>query len=113
MFRNGAPQYKADGKTPQPLPYIVVIDGIGDAPQRTGDDRHKRTTELVQIDVYEDRNAESPTLAKDTLRALDGARLPTAPQQVYRVELSGRVRLDDPDASVVRNTVTVAVRRRL
>lgn len=112
VFRLRAPQLKVDG-SPQGLPYIVVIDGIADAPERTGDDRQRRTTELLQVDVYEDRHNESPTLAKDAFRSMDGAKLPTSPQRVYRVELQGRLRFDDPALDVIRNTITVAIRRKL
>jgi hypothetical protein len=119
VFRDFAPRSKQDG-SPQRLPFIVVQDGLGDVPRRTGDNKSKRTTELVQIDVYEFLNdpdtgdrAESYTLAKEVLRNLTQTRLPSAPERVWRLGEFGRTRTLDAENNGVRNVITLSVIRNL
>jgi len=114
-FRNKAPHTKGDG-TPQGYPMGIIQDNIANAPERTGDGTYKRTIEQVQIDIYEDALAESPTLAKNVIRALAGAKLATAPELVYRIELFGgpnRVAVPDAEPPLVRHTATINLRRKL
>jgi hypothetical protein len=118
VFRDRAPLYKSDG-TAQPLPYVVVTDGLSITAERTGDGRYKRGTELVQVDVYEQiantdgTRAESFTLVEDIYTGLLGARLTTAPKRVWRAEGFSRVRFRDDSLNEIRTSISFTLRRKM
>jgi len=118
-FRDEAPVNKSDG-TPQSRPYVVIQDSLGDFPLRTGDNKYKRTTELVQVDVYENiinpttgARDESYSLAKTIFRSLTSTRLTTAPERVWQLREFGRLRSRNAEINEIRTTITLSVVRDL
>lgn len=120
-FRAEAPLLKSDGVTPQTPPFVVVTV-LPRIPIRTGDNTAKRTVEQVQIDVYQcilaedlTTRVESFSLAKDIERGFISAKLPTAPEYVWRCMPLSVVPFRDSRAwegrGEIRDTITLNITR--
>lgn len=105
------------------MPYITVSEGLATTPLQHGDvgDAAADTAvaELAQVDVWqawrtpEKANAESYTLVPAVVKALHGAKLPTAPTVVHGMTVDSSVRLLERDSNTVHQAITVRIRRRL
>jgi hypothetical protein len=94
----------------------TVPDGVFNA----FDDPDGHVSELAGVDLYQRRmnpatgaNAESYTLPDALTKALNGARLVSAPTHVVGVTVVGRNRVPDPDTNVVHHALTVQIKRTL
>lgn len=122
VFRDGAP-------AEQPMPFLVVQDGIGYAAELHGDtadpDAHQGDTELVQVDLYQEARTADPAHAGRTLpgesrdlhlrvrrglTTLARTSYGTPPVRIYGVTRVAGRRWPISD-NVVRHTYTASIRR--
>lgn len=120
----GVPVFRDRAPDNQPLPYIVVYEGIAIVAEpafNAYDDPEGHVTELAQVSLYQKWRdevtgalAESYTLADAMTLALHRNRLTTAPFHVAGMRVTeGPVRVLDPDDNSVNHAVTVEVHRML
>lgn len=100
------------------LPYVVVTESVSIVPVRLGDNgRDDAVVETVQLDLYEQwRDAnhqliESYTRARQLEQALRSPSLNDLPMRVHGVAGLSRTRQLDREGGLVRNIITVDVRR--
>lgn len=126
-YRDGAPT-NDDGTVAAPYPHLVIQEGIGYSPDRSGDfgDQAavRTVTELVQCDLYQlartltaatpgSANAENYTLHGALVKRLHGARLGAIGlQHVDGCRVVGGRRWPIAD-NVVRHTIDLEIRREL
>lgn len=98
-------------------PRVVIYEGIAIVPEHLGDNGDSdAVTETVQIDLFErwksnGQMVESYDLASDLEKALYQADLPDAPKRVHGLSGVSRLRQLDHETNVVRNVITVEIRR--
>jgi hypothetical protein len=100
------------------MPYLTVQDGLSIAPEGAWpqhDDAEGHVEEMVQVDVWQARSAESLTLPDAVALAFRGATLTGLPSHNPRACLldGGPERIPDPNDSVVHHALTLRVRRTL
>lgn len=118
----GVPVFRDRAPSDQPLPYVVVFEGIAVVPEvafNAFDDPEGHVLELVQVSLYQQWRdpvtqtlTESYTLADAMALALHRNHLTTAPFHVAGMRVTeGPVRVLDVDDNSVNHAVTVEVRR--
>ena len=103
--------------------WVEVTEDVSTVPEgvfNAFDDPDGHVSELVGVDLYQRRinpvtgaNVESYTRPDALMKALNGARLATAPTNVSGVTVVSRNRVPDPDTNIVHHALTVQVRRTL
>lgn len=92
-----------------PLPYVVFIDPIGDAPVLRGDGQVLYRQALVQVELYQAMASEDDVLTETMETALDGVTLPAASQQVLKCTVWDKHRFPDTEYDEARVVFTLRV----
>lgn len=103
------------------VPYITVSESISTVPEiafNVFDDSEGHVSELAQVDIWQrwrDNETgvveESYTLADAVYKALNGARLSTAPSHVSGVLVQNMVRLFETETQIVHHSITINIHR--
>lgn len=115
----GVSAYRDTAPDDEQKPFVTIIEGIADTPDGLADGgADSTTTEMVQVDVWEawkddDGNVIESDLAARITRAIQGAKIETAPMRVYGVLVVNRRRLLEPRANTVHHAITANLRRDL
>lgn len=88
-------------------PQITVLDHISEVAELRGDSRAQAWRRLVQVDLWQKTDDESPVLLDELLDVLDGAQLDDG----LRVAVTSSNRVPDPDLALVHHAVTCRVAR--
>lgn len=101
--------YRDFGPPTAEKPYITYWDELRDMPELVGGGKVLARLRQVQVDIWQDRNAENMELSDLVVAALDGLGRITSTKLVYKVKVSDIQRMVSSQDNLVHHAITLDV----
>lgn len=99
----GGRNYADERPEGETLPHAVVLDGITQTAELSGDARTMAWNHVLQVDLWEDAAVATQASRDEVVHALDGAVLAGS----FRLRVSSADRVYDPDRRLAHTAITL------